>query len=192
MDGRREPVGLQKPYDGTLGSLLRAYVSEPESSYKRLTVGSLKPYRHYVGMLAGHVGERRIANVTGLDVLRWIDVWSGQGARPAAARFALAVLKAALAFGAICGHTECSRLREIISLLRIKGLEPRDSVFTVAQIEALRAAAHANGRHSIALATAFQFETGLRLWDVIGKWEPLDAPGLSPVTKDGRKWRGLM
>jgi hypothetical protein len=122
-------------------------------------------------------------------------VWSGGGEKLAAAAMARAVLEAALAFGKIARLAGCAELLDIMRETR-KGLprpKPRTQALTADQVIAVRAAAHAAGRPSRALAYAVVFETVLRLWDVIGQWHPLDAPGMSDVIDPARglKWFGL-
>jgi hypothetical protein len=52
------------------------------------------------------------------------------------------------------------------------------------QAAAICAEAHRQGKHSIALAQAFQFDCKLRQKDVIGEWVPLAEPGSSDVMRD--------
>jgi hypothetical protein len=94
-----DPLG----YDGRLGSLLRIYELHPDSPLKKLKSTSLHTYSIYLGRLAKAYGARRIDSVTGLDVLRWAKDWRGEEGHVAAASMALAVLKAALSFGQVCG-----------------------------------------------------------------------------------------
>jgi hypothetical protein len=175
------------PYDGTIGGLLRLYQIDPESSFRKLTSSTLRPYRTYTKRLEDTIGERRIERVIGKDVARLFRAWSSDGQHIGAARMALAVLKAALAHGAVSGKPECQQLRETIRLMRFESLPPRSVVFTTAEIERLRAAS----RPSVALATALQYETALRLYDVIGQWSPVASPDIGIVHGD-MKWRGLM
>jgi integrase len=178
-------------YDGTIGGLIRLYTTHPESKFKTLKPSSRRPYNHYAKVIDATVGQRAIRAVKALEVKQWFANWSSHGAKPAAGHFALSVLKAALAFGQVCGHAECRNLREDVKLLGIAGLRPREAVFSAEQVSAIIATANAAGRPSLALATAIQFECGLRQWDTIGQWLPLDAPGLSSITKDSRKWFGM-
>jgi integrase len=142
--------------------------------------------------LDAHIGQRRIDQVIGKDILRWFALWSAGETQLAAGNGALAVVKAALKFGAVCGFNECRRLSGDLQLMRFKNPRPRNAVFSADEIVALREAAHAAGRPSVALAVAIQFETALRLWDVIGQWTPLTSPGLSAVVRRDEKWLGLM
>jgi hypothetical protein len=63
---------------------------------------------------------------------------------------------------------------------------------TAEQATAIRALAHKQGLHSIALAQAFQFELMLRQKDVIGEWVPISEAGHSETLYGNEKWlRGL-
>lgn len=182
----------REAYDGTVGGLMRLYQTDPESPFWKMKPASLRPYRFYGAKIDKTIGEVPVASTIGKDVKRWFVAWSSNGEKPAAGHFALNVLKAALSWGAMCGHLECGHLREVIKLLRLDHPKPRQGVFSAGQVVALRQAAHAAGRPSLALASAIQFECSLRLWDVIGQWVPLDAADLSAVTDGKRKWRGLL
>jgi integrase len=187
-----EQLSSDVSYDGTFASLFHLYRTDKDSSYHRLKPASLHPYNCYLRKLDAHIGQRRIDQVIGKDILRWFATWSAGETQLAAGQGALAVVKAALKFGAVCGFNECRRLGSDLQLMRFKNPKPRQAVFTAEEIVALREAAHAAGRPSIALAIAIQFETALRLSDVIGQWTPLTSPGLSAVVRRNEKWIGLM
>src|SRR5579859_5299715 len=92
------------PYDGTIAGLVRLYTTHPDSGFKRLKPSSRNPYTYYVKVVDKTVGQRAIKSVKALEVRQWFRNWSTDGRFPAAGTFTLAVLKAALAFGQICGH----------------------------------------------------------------------------------------
>jgi hypothetical protein len=58
-------------YDGTLRSLMQIYQSHEDSPYKQLKPTTLKPYDTYIPKIISAYGNRRVANITGLDVMRW-------------------------------------------------------------------------------------------------------------------------
>ena len=188
---RHDPLA----FDGTVKSLLSIYQRHPESPFHRLKPGTLHPYKFYLGKLEGHIGERRIEAVNGIDVVRWHGVWSQAGEHLAAAAMARAVLGAALAFGTMLRLAGCPELSEIlkVSQRKLAGPQGRKAKMTAGQVVAARAAAHAAGRKSSALAYAVAFETTLRIWDVIGQWWPIDREGISDVVNSDRKekWFGL-
>lgn len=201
--GVRGHVGA---YDGTIGFILKKYRDNPESTFHALRPGSRHPYEFYLGKLIYEVGSRRLDSVTGLDLRRWHDAWSDDGAKLAASKMMRAVLDAAITFAIISakpGTAErqaASELREALKAASRKLPNPkrRESVITAEQVVALRAAAHADNRPSSALAYALVFETTLRLWDVIGQWWPMDAALISDVVmaphtsmKDAKKWFGI-
>jgi integrase len=193
MGGKKESV---PQYDGTFGSLFRIYETDPESSYRKLRPSSLTPYDVYLRKLKSHIGDRLISACDGRDVSRWFAVWSApdqpNGRRKtAAARMALAVMKAAISFGIICRLPACAEFRAILDQMEFEGLKPRTAAPTAKQVEALRQAAHAANAPERALLYALQFETILRLWDVAGDWVPLSDPRPSAVLGTACKWIGL-
>ncbi|MFN3549269.1 MAG: hypothetical protein ACK4U0_17415 [Mesorhizobium sp.] len=176
-------------------SLLSIYQTHPESPYRDLKTGSLRPYNCYLGRLENHIGKMRLEEISGVDIRRWHGIWSGDGEKLAAAAMARAVFEAALSFGKMLRLAGCTELLDIAreARRRLPQPRPRRQTMTAREVEAARAAAHAAGRPSRALAYAVVFETALRLWDVIGQWHPIDAPGLSTVIDPDRrtKWFGL-
>ncbi len=185
----------ERQFDGTLKSILEKYQTEPDSSYFALRPKSRKPYDFYIAKLIHEVGDRRIDKISGIDLKRWHDAWSSNGQHLAAAKMMRAVIDAAVTYGVMCRITPCIELREVLKAAsrRLPGPKRREIVITADEVIALRKAAHAAGRPSSALAYAIVYETTLRLWDTIGQWVPIDAPGVSDVVnpRTGNKWFGL-
>lgn len=182
-------------FDGTVRSLLDMYETHPKSPYHALSPGSLRPYRHYLKQLRGHIGAIRLNDISGVDIINWHDLWSENGKHLAAAAMARAVMEAAISFGILLRSEGCVDLATIFreTRKRLPNPKARTSVLSAEQVIAARAAAHADGRPSSALAYALAFETTLRLWDVVGQWVPLDHPDMSSVidTDRGEKWIGV-
>lgn len=182
-------------FDGTVKSLLSIYETHARSPYQRLKPGSLRPYKHYLRKLHGHIGAIRLNDINGVDLMEWHDFWSDDGKYLAAAAMARAVLKAAVSFGVMLRFDGCVALSAVMQETNKKLPAPvsRDATITANQVFKLRQAAHARGAKSAALAYAIAFETILRLWDVTGQWVPIDTLGFSDVIDGSRreKWFGL-
>lgn len=182
-------------FDGTIGSLLKKYQSDPDSPYFSLRPKSRKPYDFYIPKLINHIGGKRIDEITGIDLKRWHEIWSKGGTRLAASKMSRAVVDAAVSYGIMTRVNGCLELKEVLKAASRKIPNPkrREVVISADQVIALRKAAHAAGRPSSALTYALVYETTLRLWDVIGQWVPLDSPGVSDVInrRTGNKWFGL-
>ncbi|TIL30963.1 integrase [Mesorhizobium sp.] len=182
-------------FDGTVKSLLALYETHKRSPYHKLKPGTLRPYNHYLKSLRGHIGTVRLDDISGVELLDWHDVWSENGKYLAAAAMARAVLMAAVRFGIMLRLDGCAALAVVLqeTAKKLPSPKPRTQSATAGQITEARAAAHAKGRPSSALAYALSFETTLRLWDVIGQWWPMDQGGISEVLDAGRelKWFGL-
>lgn len=192
LSGQR---GNAERFNGSFGSLFRLYQTDPQSSYNKLKRSSRHPYDVYLRRLERHIGPRRIAACDGRDLSRWFDEWSepdAPGGKPkiAAARMVVCVIKAAVSFGILARFAGCVEYKAILAEMQFPGVRPRTSAPTADQITAVRAAAHANGAPSRALAYALQFETTLRQWDVTGQWFPLSDPRPSAVLGYGEKWIG--
>ena len=182
-------------FDWTLGALLKKYQTEPDSPYFSLRPSSRKPYDYYLRKLEFETGDLRIDQVTGVDLKRWHATWSSGGKHLAAASMMRAVLDSAITYGIMCRLPGCVDLREVLKATsrKLPGPKRRDSVVSADDVIKMRAAAHAAGRPSAALAYALVFETTLRLWDVIGQWWPLEASLISDVIdrKGKKKWFGI-
>jgi integrase len=194
LSGRRsrDPV-----FDGTIGSAIRFWLTEPTSPYHRIEGSSRHPYDIYAGMIIETVGARRIDALDGRDIRRWHDAWSAplrDGGKPriAAARMAIIVLKNALGFAATCRKPGCAELRNILRDMRFATPRPRTEAPTASEVIAARKAAHDMGHAAAALAYALQFEGSMRQWDVVGKWVPLADKRPSSVIDGTSKWLGPM
>jgi hypothetical protein len=182
--------GRGPAYDGTLGSLLKLYQAHEESPYRNLKRASLHAYNHYLRRLIDAYGDVRLDRVTGIEIKRWHKTWLGDGSRVASAAMAVAVMKAALRFGRVLGLPHCGELKSVLADLRLPKPKARTFAPTAADVEKLRAAAHALGHHRAAFAYALQFEACVRQWDLIGQWEPLSDPRPSAILHHGKKWIG--
>jgi hypothetical protein len=110
LAGRR---GREALFDGTIGSAITFWQTEPSSPYHRIEDSTRHPYDIYARMIVVTVGGRRIDALDGRDLRRWHDQWSAPlelGGKPriAAARMALVVLKNALTFAATCRKPGCA------------------------------------------------------------------------------------
>jgi hypothetical protein len=192
LSGRR---GRDPLFDGTIGSAINLWQSDPTSPYQAIEASSRHPYDIYARMIVARVGARRIDAVDGRDLRRWHVEWSApldEGVKPriAAARMAVIVLKNALSFAATCRKPGCAELRDILGDIRFAGPRPRTEAPTAAEIVAARKAAHDLGHAPAALAYALQFEGAMRQWDVVGKWVPLADRKPSSIIDGTSKWVG--
>lgn len=187
-------------FDGSIGSLVRLYQTHPESSFHDLRPASRSPYLTYLGRIDRELGDRTINSINGLDLKRWHERWSDHGAFVSASKMTRAVFLAVVRFGVEARLNGCAQLLESLKAANKKIPNPKRREYTVTakQVVALRQAAHAGGRPSMALAYALVFETTLRLWDVIGQWLPVDAPLEVDVVaapcrsrRHPQKWLGL-
>jgi integrase len=192
LTGRR---GRTPVFDGTIGSLINYWQTEPSSPYHELEPATLRPYNTYARIIVRTVGARRIDALDGRDLKRWHATWSepiesGGKPRLAAGRMAIAIIKAALRFGISCRLPGCADLKLILQQQKFAGPRPRTIAPTAADIVAARKAAHELGQPLAALAYALQFEGAMRQWDVIGKWVPLSYRAPSSIIDRGEKWIG--
>lgn len=182
-------------FDGSIESLFRVYETHKRSPYRDLKPGSLRPYKHYLRRMKGHIGKVLVDDITGIRLMDWHDLWSESGKHLAAAAVSRSILGAALSFGVMLRFAGCVEAIEVLRETNKKLPKPRsrDETITADDVIRLRKVAHDAGRPAMALAYALAFETTLRLWDVIGQWWPMDMGGISDVINADRreKWFGL-
>lgn len=179
-------------FDGTLRSLLKNYQTDADSPYRDLRYKSRQSYDTIMELIVRDYGDERLEQLSGRTFKHWHRKWA-EGGKTSISHAKIGMLRILFGFGAtILDDKECERLSGLIGLMRFPMAKPRTEQLSAEQAIAIRAKAHELGRHSIALAQAFQFECMLRQKDVIGEWVPMEEPGLSPVTHQGMKWlRGI-
>lgn len=177
-----------REFDGTLGSLIGCYQTDPDSTFHKLRYRSRKNQLGVITRLAEQHGATRLEDIKARTLLRWHEAWSASGHVAMPGSF-ITRLRTLVGFGfTILEDAQCQRLVAVLGEMKFKWTKPREDHITAEQAAAVCAAAHQAGRTSIALAQAFQFECTLRQKDVIGEWVPMAEPGTSEVTNDGRKW----
>lgn len=186
---------IKPGFDGTFGSLITVYETDPESTFHALKPNVKDSYMVYVRRLRLQLGEVTLNDSDGTDAKRWFRGWQfgtdGKDRVPRA-RFALAVLKAAISFGVMRRFAGVKDFQDALSEVEFPGLKRRTQAPTAAQLIAVRQAAIAAGAHSRALVYSLQFEPTIRQWDLIGVWLPMSAPQPSLIHNSKNKWIGLM
>lgn len=179
-------------FDGTLRGLIASYQTDKDSTYRTIRYNTRKNYDNICLRLAREFGDIELSEIKARTVIRWHEGWSSEG-RVFMGHGMVGMLRTLFSFGAtILESADCERLCGVMHRMRFKMGKPRKERITAAQVDAIRAKAHAAGYHSIALAQAFQFELMLRQKDVIGEWAPLSEPGTTELIQGNLKWlRGI-
>lgn len=182
------PVSL----DDTLGSLIRAYQTDPDSDYHKLAYASRLNTDSRCRLIGEPYGDVRRQDINGRLLKAWHREWSTDG-RVTSSHGKIGQLRTLFGFGAtILEDKQSMRLRDICKGLKFSTGKHRKEYITADQALAVIAKAHELGHHSIALAQAFQFECTMRQKDVIGEWLPLSEPDFSDVHDGQWKWiKGL-
>ncbi len=181
-------------FSGTLGSLIDAYRTDPDSAYQKLRYQTRVKRDGTCDRLQAEHGHELLVDLNARTFLAWHrDAKKGERNCVAAAQSVIAMLRTVIGFGAtLLEDEQCQRLRTILHGLRFEGVASRKEHMTVEYVEAVRRMAHATGRHSIALAQVFAFECTLRQKDVIGEYIPQSEPPLSDYLVGNDKWlRGI-
>ena len=193
---------ISPTFDGTLGSLVKQYETDPDSLYQKLRYRVKIQTSKNLARLRADCGARALRALTGRDLMRWYDGYADAGPEnPRKLHMAhemLSLVRRVIHFGVTIAEpdtplaADCARLSIIMEKLRFENGAPRTDQLTADMATAIRAKAHELGHHSVALAQALQFELTLRQRDVIGEWVPMSETGISDVIWRGQKWlRGV-
>lgn len=188
----RGGLPTESNFDGTLESLMQAYRSDPDSTYKTIRYKTRLHYDDTMRLIAEQYGHEPLSELNARILKRWHESWAA-GGKIASGHIKIAMVRTLVNFGATFLEDEnCQRLAGLLSNMKFKMGAPRVHRLTSDQVIALRKAAHELRRPSIALAQAFQFECMFRQMDCIGCWVPVAEPGISDVIHKGWKWlRGI-
>lgn len=180
-------------FDGTVRSLILCYQNDKDSPYQKLRYGTREHYDALLRRLGTDCGTELLADIKARNVLRLHEGWTGDGKKVAMGHSMVTMLRTLCGFGmTILEDAECARLSGVLSKMKFAMSKPRSTHLSAEQAQAICDRARADGRPSIALAQAFQFELMLRQRDCIGEWVPQSEPGISDVTNGYEKWlRGL-
>jgi hypothetical protein len=178
----------------TISHLIRAYLTLPDSPYKKLKHNSRQLYDSLLKLVSEDYGSIRLTDIKPETLDAWHAAWSEGGKKLAIAHSKIGMVRNLCGFGTqMLNDAECGRLFGVLAKKRYPLPQARTERLTVEQANLIRAKAREFGRPSIALAQAFQSELGMLQKDVIGEWVPLSDPGESVITSGGFKWlRGLV
>lgn len=188
----RGGVPTNVTFDGTVSSLIACYKSDKLSDYRKLRHHSRTNYDSLLKRIDKDFGKCRISELNARRVREWHAGFLETG-KVSMGHSVVQMLRTMVNFGvAFLEDDDCAKLGVIIKALRFKMAGRRSERLTVDQVNALRAEAHAEGWHSIALTNAFQFECILRQKDLIGEYVPLSEPIVSEHIYGNEKWaRGI-
>lgn len=187
-------------YDGTFGSLIKVYQTDPDSPYKNLR-SSVATYTSHLRALDVAIGRIRVAGRTFRDFKQWHKEFSlpapddDQEHLPKAHRM-MVMLRSMLRFCklALPGAQEIADAVEILSDMEFRGGRCRRDEFMTYEhckaicAEAMKIAPDRVPFGSMALGQAMMFDCGLRQKDVIGEWVRREEPGITDVVRGEWKW----
>ncbi len=181
------------PTPKTISDLISIYKSLPTSPYQELSHVSQTHYDTMLGYVERSAGPDLIADLTASSFEELHRRWS-EGGKLATAYSKIKMVRIIFGFGTEVLHDrECERLFGILCKLKFAPPKARNERLTKVQANLIRAKAREMGRPSVALAQAFQSDTGMLQKDVIGAWVPLEEQTKpSDITANSTKWvRGI-
>jgi len=197
----RDGAVVVQTFTGTVQGLIDAYLRDPDSGYHSARFTTRQNYDKALKLLSRDKGERALHALKGRDFKRWYEEWrwpDGKGGidKVYTAYGQIAVIRVLLSYGVAfeiedVGPNQvshCLRLKTALAEQTFENGNARTEELTHAQCSAFIRTANAGGEDWMALAQAFQFELSLRQKDVIGQWVPVSEPGISDLTRGGKKW----
>jgi hypothetical protein len=181
-------------FDGTVKGLVKRYQLDPASPFQAVKYNTRRTYGELMDKIERAFGARALAALGNSDFARWYHEAKRPKLPEGSQRTTKAVnimrmVRRLLSFGVAAELPECRRLHEIVSHMRFAGPARNRNQLTLEQVRAFLPAAFAAGRPSLALATAIQFETGMRQKDVIGEWEPINQEIVQGgIILNGHRW----
>jgi hypothetical protein len=172
----------ERPFDGTVASLIRLYQTDEASPYRGLKWNTRRTYDQVLNTIEKAFGKRALTVLKIGDFRRWYDEAQkpktpGGKPRVRKAHGIISLFRRLFTYGIAAEHAECARLAAILDASRFKQPGRRKKKLELHHVLAFVPKAIEAGRISLALGTALQFETTLRQKDVIGEWEPIPQGG---------------
>jgi hypothetical protein len=171
------PLGA---YNGTWGSLVNCYQTDPDSTYHSKRYATREHYDTLCRRIVKDYGPVRIADTDARQLKRMHEAWSA-GGKVTMGHAMIGMLRTITTFGAtMLKCPDCRLIRSDLHDMRVSAGKPREAHLSAEQAALICAHAHTMTgpyRHSIALAQAIQFDGTMRQKDIIGEWVPLDEPG---------------
>ncbi len=126
--GNKFPV---RRFDGTIGSAADLFASDQDSPYFGCKWNSQRLYDQGIKIIKSTVGARVVRELVGSDFQRWHRNW----AKPATedgpprlhrAKHTMDVVRRIIAYGVICGYSDCVRADQILGKMRIAAPPARE------------------------------------------------------------------
>lgn len=188
--------------DQTVQSLIHLYRFTKASRFNKVDWRTQRTWHYQLNKIERMIGGVRIADINlPMADKFYEDVRYPDGKGPRArdikttAEKVMGRLRALMLFGIAMDITECSGAYAKLRQVSVEVPAPSESKMTYDYARAVVETAIQNGKLSIALGQAIQFESGLRQIDVIGEWEPIrpDVEVTSRYILNNRQWvNGLM
>ena len=187
--------GGKQAFNGTLTSLIDCYQRDEDSPYRAVKWNTSRHYDEILALIAAAYGARRVDALTGKDFARWYRVFKEPATPDGSERLRRAyncmkLLRIVCNYGAASGYHRCAEVAVMLSKMRFSPPAPRKVAMAYDQAKAIIQTAIAQGRPSIALAQALQFELSLRQRDVIGEWIDDETPRVQGIVARGMRWTG--
>ena len=184
-------------FNGTVGSLVRCYRTNPKSPYHDLPHATRsRDYGPSLKLIEDTVGKRRVDALVGGDFTEWFKQWGRpkeEGGKPRLRRAqgGVKLLRVIFSYGTAERLPGCSAAREILTMLKFKAPKARTAKMTYEYARAIVVSAIERDRPSIAMTQAIQWATTLRRINVIGAWLPLkEDEEPSGIVRGRTRWTG--
>jgi hypothetical protein len=178
-----------------VATLVHLYRSDPRSPYHKVRSKTKENYDSLIKRILKDCGDAKARNLVTEDFERFYEIWK-DGSKVAMAHSLMTMLRQIIHFGAsVVEDADCLRASVTLHRMKFEIGAPRvaSDRITAEHVLAVRAEAHKEGMHMLALAQAIQWDGKLAQKDVIGEWVPHNEAGTMSEILDGDlKWvRGI-
>ena len=162
---------------GTWGWLIARYKSDEYSPFQEVAEKTRKGYLERLSIWEEGIGAALVADTDFPTVKRWQKAMIDNGRSLDHIARQFRHLRIVARYGILIEAEGVDRVQAVLGNMRFTAAKPRSQAPTQAQIEAVIAAADADGATAYALGLSFQWWLALRPGDVIGRVE-------------GKRWAG--
>lgn len=197
----RDGDGSAPVFTGTVQGLIDTYLRDPDSGYHSARFTTRQNYDKALKLLSRDKGDRALHALKGRDFKRWYEEWRWPDGKDGVDKVYTAygqivIIRVLLSYGVAFevedvgpnDVSHCLRLKTALAEQTFENGNARTQELTHQQVSAFIKVANENDYGWMALAQALQFELSLRQKDVIGQWVPVSEPGMSDLTRNGKKW----
>lgn len=177
-----EEATRSKTIAGTWGWLIERYETDEFSPIHDTKASTRAGYIKHLSVVRSEVGDTLLSATDHTQMMMWKREWEQKS--PAYVRKMFGKLRLISGYGVMLGDPEATRIKGILSQMRIKQSPSRNVIVTRDQVEKIVSYADSKGLRHLSLSVLFQFTYMLRGVDIHGQW----MEGTGGIQHNGKRW----